>query len=462
MRLTEPETELSEAEVRELSALLDRVSRSPQLRRASRLRELLLYVGKQSIENGRTDLHEQEIGCSVFGRPSYYDTSQDNIVRVNATELRKRLESYFATDGAQETWVLEIPRGGYLPVFSRRAVSVSAMPEIATTPENGVPSNLSATVPPPPPEAPTLDSASPEYLKPATSKRMSLFVVAGTIVALCIASISLLWQNRVLHQQMHGWQATPALRSFWGAFLGDVGETDVVLADTSFALEQDILKTFIPLSDYLNYGYKHLPQSEGASPDTRFALDQVLSRNNGSNSDFRAARRILGLDPLSSTAHLRFARDYTPEALKRDNVILIGSRKSNPWVDFFQDQLEFTMGFDSAVHQSGVINLHPRPGELAFYPEPQDPATNLGYSVVAFLPNVGQTGDALIIEGTDSQATEAAGEFVTNEASMAALKLRLNSKTFPYFQVLLKTSRLSGTPFTAQIVTLRTSPGRTR
>ncbi len=49
--------------------------------------------------------------------------SQDNIVRVNATELRKRLESYFATDGADEVCVLEIPRGGYSPVFSRRKVS---------------------------------------------------------------------------------------------------------------------------------------------------------------------------------------------------------------------------------------------------------------------------------------------------------------------------------------------------
>src|SRR5712691_2677683 len=137
MRLPEPEIDLSEGELNERLTLLDRVSRSAQLRRASRLRELLLYIGKQSIEEGRTDLHEQEIGTSVFGRPSHYDTSQDNIVRVNATELRKRLENYFATDGAHETWLLEIPRGGYTPVFSRRVVSVPA------TPESSVPNDIS-------------------------------------------------------------------------------------------------------------------------------------------------------------------------------------------------------------------------------------------------------------------------------------------------------------------------------
>ena len=455
MRLTEPEIDLSEAEVNELLALLDRVARSPQLRRAPRLRELLLYIGKQSIEKKRTDLHEQEIGCSVFGRPSCYDTSQDNIVRVNATELRKRLENYFATDGAHETWVMEIPRGGYSPIFSRRAVSASTVPESRLHHDAAVSISHHSGASSP-------DVNGSKYLEPAAGKQGYRLVTAGIIAVLCVACVFLFLQNQTLRQQMHGWQATPTLQSFWGTFLGNSGETDVILADTSFALEEEILKTSIPLSEYLNYGYKHLPEGGGISPDTKNALDLVLSRNNGSISDFRAARRILMLDPFSSSTQLRFARDYTPDTLKRDNVILIGSRKSNPWVDFFQDQLDFAMGYDSNLHQSGVQNLRPKPGEQPFYPEPQDPATNVGYSVVAFLPNVGQRGSALIIEGTDSQATEAAGEFVTNEESMALLKHQLNSKAFPYFQLLLKTSRLSGTPFTAQIITLRTYPGRTR
>src|SRR5271170_912387 len=178
MHLTEPEIDLSEGEVKELLALLDRVSRSPQLRRASRLRELLLYIGKQSIEKGRKDLHEQEIGCSVFGRPSSYDTSQDNIVRVNATELRKRLESYFATDGAHETWVLEIPRGGYSPVFSRRVES------IPVTPQSGLHQTISGS-PSTPQESPT-DTTGPRVLQPAARRRGSLLIMAGAVVALCI------------------------------------------------------------------------------------------------------------------------------------------------------------------------------------------------------------------------------------------------------------------------------------
>lgn len=459
-RLLIPEIVPTEANAKELLALLDRVARSSQFLRASRLRDLLFYIGKQSIIEGRTDLHEQEIGCAVFGRRPDYDTSHDNIVRVNATEVRKRLEHYFATDGAEELWVLEIPRGGYNPVF---------VPRTSLSPTTDA-SHQSNRAPVPASVGPELSTQAQENLKSRQQidrERLSyhtlvgiIFALTAIVVAACTLSGFLLLKDRTLHQQIHSWQATPNLRSFWGNFLGGNRDTDVILADTSFALEEDILKTQIPLSNYLNYGYRGLPQN--ISPDTKSALEAILSRNNGSISDFRAARRILMLDPLSSSIRLRFARDYTPDYLKHNNVILIGSRKSNPWVDLFQDQTEFVIGYDAALYQSGIRNLHPLPNEPQFYPEPQDPTTNVGYGVVAFLPNIGQEGDALLIEGTDSQATEAAGEFVTNEESMEALKQRMNVKKLPYFQVLLKTSRLSGTPFTAQILAVRTYPDRNR
>jgi hypothetical protein len=457
-RLLIPEIVPTEANAKELLALLDRLVRSPQFLRAPRLQELLVYIGRQSIVEGRRDLHEQEIGCSVFGRRPNYDTSHDNIVRVNATEVRKRLESYFATDGAEEPWVLEIPRGGYSPVFTRR---VPSTPEADRQSEHVVVSESLLPEPLIPAEA------IPKSAQPPTRDRLShrtllgiILGLAGVVIAVCTFCGFLLLKDRTLRQQVHSWQATPTLRSFWGNFLASGRDTDVILADTSFALEEDILKTQIPLSDYLNYAYKGLPQS--ISPDTKFALEAILSRNNGSISDFRAARHILMLDPLSSSTRLRFARDYTPDFLKHNNVILIGSRKSNPWVDLFQDQLEFVIGYDATLYQIGVRNLHPRSGEPQFYPEPQDPATNVGYGIIAFLPNVGQEGNALLIEGTDSQATEAAGEFVTNEESMASLRRQMNVDNLPYFQVLLKTSRLSGTPFTAQILAVRTYPIRNR
>ena len=101
----------------ELRALIDRVAGSAQFRRSARLRDFLLYIRGRSLKPGCPKIHEQESGTKVFGRSASCDRSQDNIVRVSATELRKHIELYFASEGAHGTLVLEIPRGGYKPAL---------------------------------------------------------------------------------------------------------------------------------------------------------------------------------------------------------------------------------------------------------------------------------------------------------------------------------------------------------
>ena len=76
------------------------------------------------------------------------------------------------------------------------------------------------------------------------------------------------------------------------------------------------------------------------SPKLKADLQVIASRSNGSLGDFRVAQKILRFDPLSTRLHLQFARDYRPSALKNDNVILIGSSRSNPWVSLFEGQAE--------------------------------------------------------------------------------------------------------------------------
>jgi hypothetical protein len=130
-----PEVGLGQPTLDERRALIGRVAASAQFARSSRLRDFLLYVGNQSLKAGCPEIHEQEIGAKVFGRSLAYDRSQDNIVRVNATELRKRIDQYFANEGAHETLVLEIPRGAYRPVFHRRTLQSTGKSELALGPQ---------------------------------------------------------------------------------------------------------------------------------------------------------------------------------------------------------------------------------------------------------------------------------------------------------------------------------------
>jgi hypothetical protein len=74
------------------------------------------------------------------------------------------------------------------------------------------------------------------------------------------------------------------------------------------------------------------------------------------------------------------------------------------------------------------------------------------------VPNPSHTGNIIILAGTDSDATGAAAAFLTSENQMQNLRNTFGVSRFPYFEILLKTSRLSGTFFDAELVAYRTYP----
>lgn len=115
----------------ECRALVSRILASPEFQRAARLRDFLGYVVERKLAGTPEEVTEVLIGHRVFGRVASYNPGDDSIVRTEARTLRQRLERYFAGDGAAEPVILEIPRGGYLPVFRPRpdvpSVSVSGL-----------------------------------------------------------------------------------------------------------------------------------------------------------------------------------------------------------------------------------------------------------------------------------------------------------------------------------------------
>jgi hypothetical protein len=423
-------------------ALIDRVAASEQFRRSARLRDFLLYVGGQSLKIGCPEIHEQEIGAKVFGRPSSYDRSQDNIVRVNATELRKRIDAYFATEGAHEMLMLEIPRGGYKPVFHRRLPV--APKESASAHELVIPENQ------PPIEAAAARNQSRPYL----------YLWAAASVALAVLCLALFYQNRTMRRQLYTWEGKPAVAAFWGDFLGTGRQTDLVLPDDSASLIEDLTHSPISLGDYLNHNYMRQIQSSDLSAERKTALDNIFAHNLVTFGGVRAAQEMLSLIPASAPSNLTLSRYYEADSMKHDNIILIGGSKANPWVHLFDHQTNFITDYDYNPHQfhSFVLNTHPRPGEQAVYIPPQDANAFFSYAVIAYLPNPSHTGNVIILAGTDSDATSAAAEFITSEDRLNGLRNTFHVSKFPYFEVLLKTSRLSGTSLNAEMLAYRTYP----
>ena len=107
----------------EVLAQLSKLLTSRPLRE-SQLQSFLEFIVKETLSGRQDGLKEYLLGCQVFGRRRDYDPRHDGIVRVQATTLRKRLERYYAEDGATDLVLIDLPRGGYVPTFRYRPASV--------------------------------------------------------------------------------------------------------------------------------------------------------------------------------------------------------------------------------------------------------------------------------------------------------------------------------------------------
>ena len=428
--------------IEERRALIERVAASEQFSRSARLRDFLLYVGKQSLKEGFPEIHEQEIGARVFGRPASYDRSADNIVRVNATELRKRIESYFESSGANEPLIFEIPRGGYRLVFRRR---------LAEPPEIEAPLQ-----PEPAQETAAVDAAAREDFPKLRHLRRLVWPLVSLLLAL--GCVTLYLQNRTLRKAVYQWDGQPALAAFWSSFLDSHQQTDLVMPDDSVSVTEDITENPITLGDYMSRGFIQQIQSSNMSEDRKQDVSQVLGHNLVTFGAVRAAQAVLGEIPATYPRYLTLARYFTADEIKRDNVVLIGGKKSVPWDDLFDDQLNFVTDYDYVHGMPIVRNRDPKPEEQAVYTIAQTSSNLTEYAVIAYLPNPSHSGNIIILAGTDSDATGAAAAYLTSETQMQNLRNTFGRGRFPYFEVLLKTSRLSGTFFDAELVAYRTYP----
>jgi hypothetical protein len=142
----------------------------------------------------------------------------------------------------------------------------------------------------------------------------------------------------------------------------------------------------------------------------------------------------------------------------RNNVILLGGEKAQPWVHLFDKDLNFQVDYEDLPPLSFVRNRNPKPGEQTAYPEPGMVQNLTGYAMVAYLPNPNRTGHTIILAGTDSDATTAATAFLTSEDQMESFRKLLHVDRFPPFEVLLKVSRISGTFLDSERIAYRTYP----
>src|SRR5580704_11094461 len=98
---------------RELKRIL--VSRS--FRQVDRLQRFLAFIVEETLAGRGDRLKEYLVGVDVFGKDVNFDPRMDPIVRVQARRLRMRLASYYQSEGQNDPVIIELPKGGYAPIF---------------------------------------------------------------------------------------------------------------------------------------------------------------------------------------------------------------------------------------------------------------------------------------------------------------------------------------------------------
>ncbi|MDI4655475.1 tetratricopeptide repeat protein [Xanthobacter autotrophicus] len=102
-------------------AALERVLAAPDFIASPRLAAFLRFVVEATLEGRADEIKGYTIAVEALGRPPSFDPQSDPIVRVEATRLRRALERYYTTVGAEDPLVIDIPKGGYVPLFQPRA-----------------------------------------------------------------------------------------------------------------------------------------------------------------------------------------------------------------------------------------------------------------------------------------------------------------------------------------------------
>jgi len=404
-------------------ALALRIASSRQLFKANQLREILLYLCQRVIADPNAPIREHEIGCSVLGRRPDFNPNDDNIVRVQISHLRKKLDEYFNTDGQSETLLLTIPKGSYVPRFTAR---------------------VSTPVAPPVVEAPLAAPPDPPPALPRQSPRKA-YLLAGLTLAIALIAIFL-----TRHKQ-------PAANFIWSSIFNPSSPPSIIVADTCLVLLQDSLGTDITLADYIGGHYPDNLLSKVSDEPLRRALTLLASRQYTSLGDVDISGRLLALSQhLGAPGTIHYARHLNIRAFDTGNFVLIGSRRGNPWVGLFEPQLNFAMLQDPASKTFYFHSRNPKPSEPLDYKNILNGASIVeSYADIALVPNLGKNGSVLILNGITMEASEAAGQLLLRQDFPPSLKHILETSQPRHLEILIRVRSLGGAASNAEVISYR-------
>jgi hypothetical protein len=463
--------------------LVQRIVTSKYLAQASQLQKILLYVTSQVLLNGRIAIPEHEIACKVLGRRESFNPNDDNIVRVQAGHLRKKLDQYFSSEGRDERYLLVIPRGTYVPHFVSRQntitselasegfghttvvsqAEITAVDGLSRSDESNATPFVLAKAHYSNDEVLGAAPLAEQTRSPGWTSR--LFGTSGLVWLLVAFSLGVgatVYRYQV-NSGMHPVAVAKELpRNFieQRIFIADM-PLSIVATDSSLVLLQNTLHTDIPVSDYIGGQYPANILASSVNPEQRAALENAMAGRYTSLGDLTIAGQVQErAQRFGVSTTLRYARYMSVREFEKGNFILIGSRRGNPWISLFEPQLNFALEEDKETHLFHFLNKNPSTGEEKIYANQQQPHGDyVSYVDIALTPNLTKTGYVLLLNGSVMDSNEAAAHLIFGGDLPGPLLETLGHElgSDAEAEVFLRVHSLEGAPSKYDVIAVRHS-----
>ncbi len=405
---------------------IEKLLSSHALHGSESLCKLLRYLAAHSLEHPGASPKEYQIATEVFGRQQDFDPHVDSMVRVQAGRLRTKLAEYYASEGAEDQTVVELPKGTYGLTFHPRP--------------HGAARNHAA---------PSHESPGNSEVNGRTSRTWVIAVIALSVVlasAVAVATDRFL-NRRVAEARVAGdvSDLPVAFHVFWKGFLTGQQEPWVIFSNAAFVGRP-----------YVGMRYYNRAKDSGAVIlDHYTGVGEVLA--------------VHALDSVFEKLHqqIRVKRGslFSLDDAKNNDLIFIGSPSENLTLLELPNTQEFAFKQITSGPRTGtmeIINFHPESGEpKEFLPTLPDEVLTVDYSVIALKRGLNPAHSILILAGATTIGTQAAVEYVCQQDSLEQLLLRLsvsNSGELKPFEAVIRVKVAKGVPVSSELVALRKWP----
>lgn len=387
---------------------LEKVLNSTGFSKSRRYKELLQYLVKAEGEG--KPVKEISLAIDLFDKDTTFDPAEDTIVRVSIGNIRKKLSSYYYTEGASDTLRMEIPKGSYNLVFK---------------------------------------TVKPIHYRFWNRRRKSLFFILAALFGISVTALVYLFlQNRELKERFYPVQRDNPV---WKEFISSDIPTMILLGDHFFMYE--------------------MHENENRRIFIRDSRVNSMEDYNSRISSFSRPFEPLEFTYLREATAISMM-DIIPILKIRDQQIVVKQSSEIEWTDFDQYNIIFSgtvkcinklekllPSFNIRVERDSVYQLLrlDESGDVAeIYTLPRSDQNNMmtDYAYVGKIKGPGNHSVMFITSG-DDVGLRSAVKTVTSPDFQHDLSRQFPDIAFEspfYFEMIMKVEGLRRTGFNHEIV----------